>query len=175
MTRLQKAPRDHSNCHGINCPLESSGQDCKDQCRMENIIYKAICNKCNQNQIDGGENLDKVINSIYIGEISRTLSIRSNQHKDDYLKCMRKTPLEEGSSFIYDHQVAFHNTDQIDPLKDYTFSVIERTNDPFTRQIKDAILIQETLDNKTFNDKKVISLNRKHEYFQARRRPLTYD
>ena len=82
---------------------------------------------------------------------------------------MRKTPLEEGSSFIYDHQVAFHNTDQIDPLKDYTFSMIEKTADPFTRQIKEAILIQESLDNKTFNDKNVISLDRKHEYFQARR------
>ena len=175
MTGLKKAPSVHNNCHNMNCPLESSGQECKDQCRIENIIYKAVCRKCDQNQINGGENPEKVTSSIYIGETSRTLGVRSNQHKDDYLKCMRNSPLEEGSSFIYDHQVAFHNTEQIDPLRDYTFSMLEKTADPFTRQIKEAILIQESLDSKTFNGKKVISLNRKHEYFQARRRPLTYE
>ena len=80
-------------------------------------MYKAIYNKCNSNQIDRGENPEKVISSIYIGETSQTLGIRSNQHKEDYLKCMRQTPGEEGSSFIYDHQVAAYNTDQVDPLK----------------------------------------------------------
>ena len=69
--------------------------------------------------------------------------------------------------------MAVHDAEQVDPLKDYTFSVIEGTSDPFTRQIKESILIQESLDRKTYSNQPVISLNRKHEYFQARRQPLT--
>ena len=90
------------------------------------------------------------------------------------MRYTRKTPEEEGSSFIWDHQVAAHNGVQVDPLKDYSFSIIEGTSDPFTRQIKESVLIQESLDSKTYDKQKVRSLNRKYEYFQARKRPFDH-
>ena len=136
-------------CYNSACPMEAACNQCNNQCRIENVLYKAWCTRCRAHQEEAGIKPELVYDYLYIGETSRTLGIRSNQHKDDYLRCTRKTPEEEGSSFIWDHQVAAHNGAQVDPLKDYSFSIIEGTSDPFTRQIKESVQIQESLDIKT--------------------------
>ena len=42
MSGIRRPPSDNRECHNTKCPLESSGQICNDQCRIENILYKAI-------------------------------------------------------------------------------------------------------------------------------------
>ena len=73
-------------CWKPHCPLESTGQKCKGRCMTEGIIYRATCQKCEEQQLHLGVKENEVIQHQYIGETSRTLDIRSNQHKKDFLK-----------------------------------------------------------------------------------------
>ena len=60
-------------CGRPKCPLISSGSGCFDTCYQEGIIYTGTCRICEQTNIK----------SVYIGETSRTLHTRANQHLSD--------------------------------------------------------------------------------------------
>ena len=175
-----RTPSSAPFCHDEMCPLQAAGLLCNDQCRVENVVYKAVCTRCRESQEDEGVHPDSVIDTVYIGETSRTLGVRSLQHRKDYRKSsmMNLTTNigEETSSFKWDHQRMVHGADSpMDPQTDYGFTIIHRHRDALTRQLTEAVMIEEAINNKIIydfegNPKPVNSINRKQEYFQARRR-----
>ena len=68
-------PFKRKHCDRPLCPLAASGDDCKEACYKEGVVYQASCNICTSE--------DKT-NSVYIGETSRTLYTRIGQHVKDY-------------------------------------------------------------------------------------------
>ena len=69
-----------------------------------------------------------------------------------------------------------HSNDlNIDPVKDFNFSILNRHRDPMTRQLEEAVRVTRALNNNRHTDKKnleidVISLNRRGETFEPNRR-----
>ena len=161
-------------CPKPDCPLHSG--KCQGKCAIENILYKATCNICQQHQIDEGATMDKVIQRTYIGETSRTLRIRANQHLNDLRRCSRNQNLEEGTSWMWDHLKSSHGSrTNPNPQEDFSFEMISSHKDPMTRPIMEAVRIQLALSNRTHIDHKgsklsIISLNRKNEFFTQRKR-----
>ena len=114
-----------------------------------------------------------------VGETSRTLGVRSNQHLEDYRKCQRQSDRQlssdqEGSSFMWDHHISEHPNDQIDPDNDFEWRLLDRMKDPMTRQIRESVRIEYALCKGIHHThqglRNVISPNRKEEHFQARKR-----
>ena len=99
-------------CWKPHCPLESTGQKCKGRCMTEGIIYRATCQKCEEQQLQLGVKENEVIQHQYMGETSRTLDIRSNQHKKDFLKASNNMTTgnqdKEASSFMCNHALEKH-------------------------------------------------------------------
>ena len=107
MSGLRSIP-DPIHCYKGNCPIESQGLACNFECGKENILYEEVCRRCRDSQIDAGILPDETTDYVYIGETSRTLAVRSGQHRDDYMKYHRKEEHEEGTSFMWDHQKEVH-------------------------------------------------------------------
>ena len=164
-------------CHKGNCPLD--GQKCDGLCSKESIIYKATCTRCEQQQIDEGVDLENIIQRQYTGETARTLRVRSDQHFKDYYKCheIQPEPESEASSFMYDHMTDKHKDVKKPSREDFKFQVVKQFNDTMTRQHEEAIRIQHSINNNIHTDSRgrsstIVSLNRKHEYFAARKRAM---
>ena len=144
------------------------GEFCNEQCWKEGILYAANCNRCHEDQIDQIE----TVNRTYIGESSRTLYTRVNQHINDYKRAGQKQGMDpeddSTSSWMWDHSQT-HGGIQ-DVQTDYNFGVITSYRDPFTRQVAEAVRIQKAIDRGIHFDTggrevQIISLNRKGEYF----------
>ena len=150
-------------------------------CSKESIVYKAECTLCSEQQII--DNVADPVEKVYIGETSRTLYYRANQHKDDCKKMInnwrtgktRKTDnQDDGSSWMYDHLVDDHS-DKLadnDVIRKFKFTVLANHKDALTRQIHEAVLINNCIDKNILepgpNPSKISSLNRKGEHFAAR-------
>ena len=76
-------PFKQPSCPRDNCPLPNGS--CQGKCSQENILYKATCNLCLENQLQEGTEPERIINRVYIGETSGTLRVRSAQHHNDLL------------------------------------------------------------------------------------------
>ena len=90
----------------------------------------------------------------------------------------RKT--EEGSSFMWDHYKAAHSHTPIDIHNDYHFRIIQKQTDCMTRQINEAVRIDEAINNGIHvdtrgNHRLVKCINRKEETFKAKQRNLDMD
>ena len=161
------------SCGRTKCPLSSAGQDCFDACYQEGIIYTGRCRICEENGTQ----------SVYIGESSRTLFTRTNQHLRDLKRTISRPRTESGnaeereelSSWIKDHFDEKHSDMEIsgDGNQIY-FSVISSHPDPFLRQTVEAVRIQDALSKGELKigkkSEKISSLNRKGEFFAARER-----
>ena len=84
------------------------------------------------------------------------------------------------SSFMWDHQVSHHDGNlDIDPTGDYKFDIIDTHQDPLSRQISESVRIREAIAKGVHYHKdkqyKISSLNRKFEYFQARKSSIEDD
>ena len=161
-------------CGRAKCPLTTHGEDCWDRCRSEGVVYRAVCQICNQEQ----QGLD--VEHSYEGETSRTLFTRSIQHLDDYRKAAKddaqKEPGEDpGSSWMWDHVRDMHggSINHQNPGLDFKFSLVSTHRDPLERQIKEAIRIESSFrgivkkSNFSNENQSVVSLNRKGEYFAS--------
>ena len=67
---------------------------------------------------------------------------------------------------------------QIDPNRDFKFEVVERLEDPLTRQVSEAVRIIQAMDKNIHTDNRGIesvvhSMNRKQEFFAPRERVIT--
>jgi len=142
----------------MKCPIcENKGI----KCTPKGIVYKAVCQKCiniggtgDNNEMDEtGDVMEKVVcdetieitrNSCYVGETSRQLCGRAEEH----LENARKLKLE---SFIVEHWCLHHGTDVVAP--EFKFQVVSSHRDAMSRQLTEAVLIL-----------KQGNLNRKKEY-----------
>ena len=111
----------------------------------EGIVYLGKCNIC-----QGEEK------AVYLGETSRTLYVRTQQHRADFLKARRLNDLgQEHLSWMWSHLKASHpDQDNIDTLRDFKFSVLSRHRDPLSRQLEEAVRISNGLDRKVHTDRK---------------------
>ena len=156
-------------CRRTDCPQIASNLPCKGKCGKERVLYRAVCSKCNHLDDKGKEILTQ-----YIGETSRTLYIRRNQHLNDFRACSKikeRRENDEKSSFILDHFREAHKDDpDVVPERDIKFSVLASFKDPLTRQIAEAVKIRRALEKNTYIDPggevvQTFSLNRKFEHF----------
>ena len=160
-------------CPKEDCPITK--KPCRGRCGIENIIYTATCNICEDRQLNEDTSPECVVHRQYLGETSRTLRIRAGQHRSDFIKCASNKQLEEGTSWMWDHHEASHGPNvPIDP-HNYSFNILSTFKDAMTRQIQEASRIQQALERGTHIDPKgtktsIVSLNRKNEFFQQRSR-----
>ena len=142
------------------------GEDCKEKCRIERIVYRAVCTRCTD------------VEHCYEGETSRTLLTKSLQHFNDYKQAARNNTTrdnsrDELSSWMWEHVRDKHegNLNLQNPQLDFKFSVISNHKDSMERQIKEAIRIKSALGGKVKKsdfskiETSVKCLNRKGEYF----------
>ena len=173
-------PFPQESCGRKDCPWIPTGKSCGRRCAEENILYKAICTKCETEQLDQGVEAEKVVQSTYIGETSRSLYIRNNQHKNDYKKSAKDKRTigdlesDKNIGFMWEHKLLAHNDETpIDLENDYKFYLLEKSSDPLTRQLTEACQIKravgagELFDRKGLTTK-IRSLNRKYEFFALR-------
>ena len=86
---------------------------------------------------------------MYIGESSRTLYTRAQQHLNDYRVASAKGPghtqgprdEEAPSSWMWEHSLEEHGGPQ-NLETDYPFQVLASYRDPLTRQVAEATRIQ---------------------------------
>ena len=75
---------------------------------------------------------------------------------------------------MWDHHIDKHENDTIDPNNDFKRKVLDIMKDPMTRQIREAVRIEDALNKGIIltheGNRKIESLNRKEEHFQARKR-----
>ena len=82
---------------------------------------------------------------------------------------------------MWDHMKSEHNeVPNINCQEDFHFTIIQRHSDPLTRQLSEAIRIEEAIYNKQHHDKKgnkikIHCINRKEEHFKARKRFNEFD
>ena len=80
------------------------------------------------------------------------------------------------SSWMVDSQCKEHQEEQPpDPFEDYKFELVSKHKDPMTRQIEEAVRINQTFFTRTITSnsedvKPVFPLNRKGEHFCPRSR-----
>ena len=75
---------------------------------------------------------------------------------------------------MWDHNRDHHSDQEMD-IKDFQFDILNTFTDPMTRQIEEAVRIQQAIKyglhiDRTGKSRPVKSLNRKNEYFTARKR-----
>ena len=163
-----------TDCQRPKCPLKNDS--CLERCYKEGIIYQAVCTRCHQEQEEAGVHTIK--DSLYIGESSRTLYTRYQQHIWDYKRAHREsgiqpsttarhpsttTPVQDPlSSWMLDHSEGFHGGPSPNLLSTY--------RDPMSRQENEAVRINRALDHEVhttarWKDVLVTSLNRRGECF----------
>ena len=171
---LRNNPFPRKQCSRAKCPLDK----CMDNCAKESVLYKSICRRC--------EDTNRDVLPTYIGETSRTLYVRANQHREDCLKVLRLDPSQliheptlrkpDCSSWMVDHFRKVHKDEQPpDPFGDIRFDLVSKQKDPMNRQIEEACRIKQSLDQRTLTLNngeitKICPLNRKGEFFCPRSR-----
>ena len=82
---------------------------------------------------------------------------------------------------MWDHMKSEHNEiPNINSQDDFHFKILQRHSDPLTRQLSEAIRIEEAILNKYHhetkgNEIKIQCINRKEEHFKARKRFNEFD
>ena len=159
LSKSNPYPRD--NCSRDDCPITVAGSKCREQCHSEGVVYLGECNICQGEQ-----------KTVYLGETSRTLYIRTQQHRADFMKARRLNGSEqEHLSWMWSHMKASHpDQDNIDIRRDFKFSILSRHRDPLSRQLEEAVRISNGLDREIHTDRKgleikISCLNGKEEAF----------
>lgn len=154
------------NCHRdncLNCNSNSNTREKSMSCTRSNILYKAICLKCKEERekdMDEDEiekenkrNEDERTESVYIGESSKSLYKRSQQH----IQRLRGT---QKDSFILRHMISVHQeVPREQHESSFKFKILEFHRKPLERMIAESTEIKRYL---RFENKKL--LNSKLEY-----------
>ena len=129
------------SCMRDRCPFMESDRKCSGKCYRESIVYSAECLQCDS------------IKAFYVGESSRTLYTRKNQHSNDLKKAIKDSEagiLDPHSSWILDHIRSSHPTvswKESDSM--FQFALLSSHRDPLTRQTYEAVRIQQAFETGT--------------------------
>ena len=168
--------------------------NCLDRCSKENVTYVATCNTCQVRQWEAG--IENPVLPTYIGETSRTIYIRSKQHVNDCDRHLRLSyedrqqirntiqqdnTYEKVSSWMTDHMDLTNrdDTETFNPRIAFSFNILRKHRDSMSRQIEEAVRINQSLDSKTLTDsnnidKMIVPLNRRGECFGSRSRSRNF-
>ena len=127
---------------GRECPPCTTNGDKGENCRKRNILYKTTCRLCNP-ETKRMEKEEAGREGVYIWESSRSLHERSLEHAKDARSFSKKF-------HIVKHWLSFHPEHPNPPL--FNFKVTQQVKDCMSRQVAEAIRIQNTKDN-IFNSK----------------------
>ena len=131
---VRNNPFPRASCNRHYCPIQLSGEDCREDCSSEGVLYAASCHKCHIDQVD--KNIKELVEQIYTAETSCTIMTRSLEHREGYRKCSQSRD-NEHSSFMYDHYMEAHIAMVIDRNNDFTFRIISKHRDAMDRQISE--------------------------------------
>ena len=150
-------------CLREKCPYVRAGKECNESCYKQGILYTAECTLCSKDSCQ----------TLYIGESSRSLYTRSNQHLGDFRRAVQGK--EGASSFYKDHISDCHPEQslEVEVAKNIDWKVLDTRRDPLSRQTMEAVLIQQAINCGKLEGLAgvhITSMNRKGEYFSARER-----
>ena len=122
------SPCDREHC--VTC--QQGGEDMPD-CTRSSIVYESICSICNPGALEKGgiKEVKEGAPSIYVGESSRTIQERSQEH---WTAAKRK----DGTSHIHKHQKMVHGTEE----PKFIFKVVSNHRSALNRQVKEAVRIR---------------------------------
>ena len=139
-------------CPRANCYTCSQGGEKVEDCWRRNIVYESRCITCEER--NGGEKKVKVKfgqpipgRNVYVGETSRSLYERSQEH------------VRDGAGMMEDSHIAKHWEDKHrgEPMPKFGFRLIRSFQDPLTRQVSESVRID--LHEEVLNSKAVYSRN----------------
>ena len=122
------------------CPLETKCKVCEDdsiKCSVKGVVYVAHCNECNTVKRSGGDDIlqdPSLDDSNYVGETSRPLRMRANEHWNNLLTLST-------DSFMLTHWMRKHGLQMRPP--DYKFKVLGCYRDSLSRQVAEAVYIED--------------------------------
>ena len=126
-----------SKCFRMDCGVCLDGDGKKATlCQVKNVVYQADCMLCVESCTD------KPDEGKYVGETSRTLKERVDEHRKSFNRM-------ENKSFMLKHWAGSH-PDVIEPPK-FKFSVVRAHKDPLSRLVHEAVRISNvgTLNSKS--------------------------
>ena len=158
LNRMFPAPIANDFCDRLDecsvCRLSSRAS----KCTVRSVVYVAECLKCWDTWYENGENVTEANKfskatarrMIYLGETSRSLRERSGEHMSGAKRLDEK-------NFISKHWLTAHKCDDSPP--DFVFRVYSCHNDPLSREVYEAVMIQ-----KVNADEGITILNSKSEW-----------
>ena len=129
-------------------------------CRKQSLVYESRCALCNPKKNSNHQEDNKEVvarKGIYIGETSRTLHQRANEHYRDAKDLSEK-------SHILKHWMSSHEEEKEAP--NFIFRILGTFRDCLSRQVNEAIRIHYSKD---------LLLNSKNEYAANGLTRLTID
>ena len=131
LSRLFKRVFTNKNCHWGECPACMYSDDkVPSKCRINNIVYEAVCIECEDMAKEGIINEKKI--GRYIGESSRTLAERSKEHIEGATNI-------DSDNFIVKHWVSCHS--ELESIPRIRFKMLKSFQDVLSRLATEAVLI----------------------------------
>ena len=96
------------------------------------MVYKVVCEEC----------LSRGIRKVYYGETSRTAYERGKEHVDGYMG-------EKEANHMYKHVVNEHGGERVN----FSMKVVSCHDKPLSRQLEEAVLIEEEKESSLMNSK----------------------
>ena len=142
-----------NNCGRSNCSMCSGGGDSGGKCYTSNAVYKFECTRagCTGEEVATTNTTRPV--PTYVGETSRPLFNRAQEHKDLYSK-------RKPQSAMWRHTEMEHAGVILDPNTDFKFTVLNSHRTALDRILEEAVQIQGL-----GRDSRVASMNGRMEYY----------
>ena len=104
------------HCHRVDCQPCNRVDENRQLCRKQNIVYESSCNICNPpGKTSQKEGKTGPRSGIYIGETSRSLYERANEHFNDAMGFTEK-------SHMVKHWMSCHEQEETVP--DFTINIL---------------------------------------------------
>ena len=126
LARMFPPPVPHNMCLRDTCRVCVNSNKKSSKCSVRNIVYTAEC-------LESDGNILSCTDKIYIGESSRSIAERSDEH------CKGGHRLEEGN-FITKHWLDVHPELMRPPSMKFT--VVKLHKDPLGREVEEALMIE---------------------------------
>ena len=125
-------PRDlgATDCFRMDCAVcQSNTGKGSALCQVKSVVYTGTCRLCNDKHKSNPTAPHK---GIYVGQTSRTLYERLNEHQ----KSLKRY---ENSSFMFKHWASAHP--ELITAPEFDFKVVRKHKDPLSRLVHEAVKI----------------------------------
>ena len=162
LMRTNAYPKAH--CNRDKCVLckQEGDAGCMGRCWEGPCGYAGLCTRCPADDLRSGVEPNKVKQSVYHGETSKTAYGRIKEHMEGYLS-------KQPGNWMWDHTSDEH--EGVIGTTDYSFSITGTFRDPTTRITDEAIRIRREEQGKLHTgggEGPVVILNSKNEFYTAK-------